>query len=297
MLRTHRTPALHQVRARGGAGPFSLRASASGTFPRCRYNEYSLRILISPEKPGRDFWSRLARYDAFSFTDGPMIPGSFDRDGFSIVPSDLQASDLACLRAEASQLACLESSACIRNLRRKSTLISSLFFPAILPPGFTVVRSILFDKTAEANWPVAWHQDLTIAVSARKEAPGYGAWSEKDGIPHVQPPLSLLERMMSVRLHLDDTPSDNGALRVIPGTHRLGKIPSDQVHRHTGARSCSCPCQSGEILLMSPLLLHASSRSKSPSHRRVIHLEFAPVAALHPDLDWHEAPSGQSWET
>src|SRR5215207_5208506 len=86
------------------------------------------------------------------------------------------------------------------------------------------VRGILFDKSAGANWLVPWHQDLTIAARERFEAEGFSAWSMKDGIPHVQPPVTMLERMLTIRLHLDAADETNGALRIIPGTHRLGKL-------------------------------------------------------------------------
>ena len=65
------------------------------------------------------------------------------------------------------------------------------------------VRAIMFDKSTDANWLVPWHQDLTIAVQARVEAEGFSPWSIKEGVPHVQPPVALLEQMLTVRLHLD----------------------------------------------------------------------------------------------
>jgi hypothetical protein len=66
------------------------------------------------------------------------------------------------------------------------------------------VRAIYFDKSSDANWLVPWHQDLTLALRERLESPGFGPWSVKDGIPHVQPPVELLERMLTVRIHFDD---------------------------------------------------------------------------------------------
>ncbi len=86
---------------------------------------------------------------------------------------------------------------------------------AVLGPGAFVVRGLLFDKTPEANWGVPWHQDLTIAVKARTEAAGYGPWTVKAGIPHVQPPVAVLEQMLTVRVHLDESDEPRGPLRVI----------------------------------------------------------------------------------
>jgi ectoine hydroxylase-related dioxygenase (phytanoyl-CoA dioxygenase family) len=86
------------------------------------------------------------------------------------------------------------------------------------------VRAIFFDKSSGSNWLVPWHQDLTIAVASKCEAPGFGPWSVKDGIPHVQPPDELLKQMIALRLHLDDCDASNGALRVIPGSHTTRSI-------------------------------------------------------------------------
>lgn len=151
------------------------------------------------------------------------------------------------------------------------------------------VRALYFDKSAQANWLVPWHQDLTIALRARAEVPGFGPWSTKDGIPHAQPPIELLQQMVTVRLHLDDADESNGALRVLPGTHRRGRLSSEKVRElRTQQPDFLCAVSAGDALIMRPLLLHASSRSRSKTHRRVLHLEYA-AFALPPGLEWHEA--------
>src|SRR5205807_4301579 len=96
------------------------------------------------------------------------------------------------------------------------------------------VRAIYFDKSPEANWLVSWHQDLTLALRARAEVPGFGPWSTKDGIPHVQPPVELLQQMLSVRLHLDDADESNGALRVLPGSHRCERLAPARIRELRG---------------------------------------------------------------
>jgi ectoine hydroxylase-related dioxygenase (phytanoyl-CoA dioxygenase family) len=152
------------------------------------------------------------------------------------------------------------------------------------------VRALFFDKTPGANWPVLWHQDLSIAVAERHDLEGWGPWSIKAGVPHVQPPVSILETMVAIRLHLDDSGSDNGPLRVIPGSHRSGRLSRSQIaasREETGEVICEAPM--GAALLMRPLLLHASSPARSPSHRRVIHIEYAPEGILPPPLDWASA--------
>jgi ectoine hydroxylase-related dioxygenase (phytanoyl-CoA dioxygenase family) len=169
-----------------------------------------------------------------------------------------------------------------------SSAVRSLVDP-VLGAQALLVRCILFDKVPDANWRVPWHQDLTIAVREKIDVAGYGPWSMKDGVPHVQPPVPILESMLAVRLHLDDCNESNGPLRVLPRSHRLGRIPEQQINQIvTTAAPVTCLVPAGDALLMRPLLLHASSPSAKPGHRRVIHLEFA-AACLLGGLEWRPA--------
>jgi hypothetical protein len=80
---------------------------------------------------------------------------------------------------------------------------------ATLGPAARPVRAILFDKTAANNWMVPWHQDRTIAVHARHEVPGFGPWSVKGGVVHVEPPFDVIAGMITIRAHLDACGEDN----------------------------------------------------------------------------------------
>jgi hypothetical protein len=220
------------------------------------------------------------------------LPSSFLENGYLVIPGVLQEDEIAAARFECDRLSTQQSQTCLRNLRAKSDHFDQLALEAkhrLLPDSkLKPVRSILFDKTKEQNWPVAWHQDLSIAVSEQQDIPGYGPWSVKDEVTHVQPPVDLLAKMVTFRIHLDETPFTNGALRVIPESHRLGRIPSSEIPTLEKKNPIACECQAGDLLLMSPLILHSSPRSESPRHRRILHFEFAPDTALHPKLTWHE---------
>ncbi len=213
-------------------------------------------------------------------------------DGYEIHRALLSDADVAELRLEADIVAHAAGCACVRHLRRRSSrfdlLSVSKALLSLIPAGLRPVRSILFDKTESENWPVLWHQDLTIAVAEERQVPGYGPWSYKDGYPHVQPPVSLLENMVTIRLHLDETPATNGALLVIPESHRSGRMDSEALYDYDKVGAVTCECGPGDVLLMSPLILHSSRRSESPARRRVIHFEYARNEDLDVSLSWFE---------
>ncbi len=159
---------------------------------------------------------------------------------------------------------------------------------AVLGARCFPVRALFFDKTTEANWKVTWHQDVTIAVKRHEDAPGFGPWTEKSGIVHVHPPATVLERMVAARLHLDDCCETNGPVRVIPGSHKAGRLSTMEIAawRETAVQ-VACPARRGDVLLLRPLLLHASSAAVTPAHRRVLHVEYA-SHALPDGLEWFE---------
>lgn len=159
---------------------------------------------------------------------------------------------------------------------------------AVLGPGAFCVRGLLFDKAPGANWHVGWHQDRAIAVRERVDTEGFGPWSVKAGVPHVEPPIDVLQRMVTLRVHLDDCDGSNGPLRVLPASHRAGKLDGDAVRRWIDQHDAvTCTVPRGGVLLMRPLLLHASSPAARPVHRRVVHLEYA-ADPLPGALQWYE---------
>jgi ectoine hydroxylase-related dioxygenase (phytanoyl-CoA dioxygenase family) len=218
---------------------------------------------------------------------------SLVRDGFAIVDGAVEPELIAELRAglpaagsRAGVRNLLASHGVVRQAARSSSVGAAV--EAVLGPRCFAVRAILFDKTPEANWKVAWHQDLTIAVRHRRCAVGFTAWSEKQGVVHVQPPVPVLERMLAVRVHLDDCRAENGPLRVLPGSHREGRLDAAAIHRWK-ARGSEVQCVAGQggLVLMRPLLLHASSEARVVGQRRVLHLEFA-ADQLPGNLEWFD---------
>lgn len=156
----------------------------------------------------------------------------------------------------------------------------------LLGPGAQPVRATLFDKNAATNWALGWHQDRTIAVAERMEASSFGPWSVKAGMIHVEPPFSLIERMITIRVHLDPVDADNAPLLVAPGSHRLGKIAEAEIE--TAVAQCgtaACLAERGDVWVYSTPILHASASSTRPARRRVLQVDFS-AARLPAPLAW-----------
>jgi phytanoyl-CoA dioxygenase PhyH len=218
----------------------------------------------------------------------------FETDGFAVIPrvaSPAEWDSIIAQDALAASVApgsrtllsmpwCAGLAHAIRNNRDVR---------ALLPEKPVAVQCTYFEKSESQNWLVAVHQDLSIPVSERIDASACSAWSEKEGVFFVQPPATVLEAVVAVRLHLDDSTPSNGPLRVVPGSHRHGRLTRAQVQAardESGEITCSVP--KGGVLVMRPLLLHASSKAKVSAPRRVLHFVFG-APALPLGLTWHTA--------
>lgn len=152
--------------------------------------------------------------------------------------------------------------------------------------GCFPVRALLFDKSAEQNWSLAWHQDRTIVVKQRLDVSGFGPWSIKSGMIHVEPPFNLLARMLTLRVHLDSVPVTNAPLLIAPGSQKRGRVPTPET---TGVvRECgviSCLADPGDIWLYSTPILHGSDAAVVPTHRRVLQVDYS-AEQLPSGLEW-----------
>lgn len=151
---------------------------------------------------------------------------------------------------------------------------------------YFVVKSIYFDKPQTSNWYVSYHQDLTISVDKKVTLKGFDLWTTKQNQFAVQPPLDILHNLVTVRIHLDDTDENNGALKVIPGSHLKGIYRPETID-WTFEWEVSCNVSKRGIMLMKPLLLHSSGRTTNNRQRRVIHIEFS-NQELPTELNWAE---------
>ncbi len=151
---------------------------------------------------------------------------------------------------------------------------------------YFLTKAIYFDKPSESNWFVGYHQDLSISVDKKTEIENYQNWTFKKGQYGVQPPIEILKDTITIRIHLDDTDGNNGALKVIPKSHLNGIVRAESEIWNV-ENEFICKIKKGSVMLMKPLTLHASNRTTNGKKRRVIHLEFNKHKLTKP-LKWLE---------
>lgn len=178
----------------------------------------------------------------------------------------------------------------LKEIPKSYNLIFNDRLKAIVKSQFSkdyfVVKSIYFDKPEKSNWFVAYHQDLTISVDKKLVLENFGPWTVKQNQYAVVPPVAILENIYTIRIHLDDTDENNGALKVIPKSHLRGINRVENID-WSKESEITCKVKKGGVMIMKPLLFHSSSKTTNNSKRRVIHIEFSDIQ-LPSQLKWAE---------
>lgn len=157
----------------------------------------------------------------------------------------------------------------------------------LIGPAAMAVRAILFDKTADRNWALGWHRDRTICVRQRIDVHGFGPWTVKAGMIHVEPPFPIIEKMVTLRVHIDAVAADNAPLLIAPGSHRMGRIAVKDIARVVDrCGSIACHAEVGDIWAYSTPIVHASAASLVPARRRVLQIDYSSEVL----------PSGLVWQ-
>jgi len=212
-----------------------------------------------------------------------MWPKSLGEQGFAIICDALDDHDISSLEQSLASASIRRSKAGVRHALAHPAIAELANDSRLLDIARRVLgshafpfRATLFDKSPLSNWLVAWHQDTALPLREKREAPGWGPWSVKEGVTYSRAPALALGQVLALRIHLDDSAAGNGPLRVLPGTHTMGVLSNDAIRRLTShVTSVVCIASKGSVLAMRPLLVHASSKSHSEMRRRVLHVEYA----------------------
>lgn len=223
-----------------------------------------------------------------------MIREQFEAYGFTGIAQALTDGECAsivkmtaAIDADGAGTRCLLAEDWCRALAGR--LRQHVDIAALIPADYGTVQCTYFEKSVDRNWLVPIHQDLSIPVAKRIDHPELRGWSEKEGNLFVQPPTSVLEQLVALRVHLDPCSELDGPLQFIPGSHRAGRISADEARlQRLAGPIIGCPMEQGDVLAMRPLVLHASSKAEGSSRRRVLHFVFGP-RELPYGLTWHRA--------
>lgn len=216
-----------------------------------------------------------------------------EQRGFAILPNVLTSGEIERLDETLTRNPLPRSRAGMRHALRHPAVLAIAREPRLRAIAQEVLgsdpfpfRATLFDKSPGSNWLVVWHQDTALPLRARRDLPEWGSWSVKDGVMYAHAPAIALSRVVAPRLHLDDSVSENGPLRVLPGTHTMGALTDDAIHRlSTQITAVDCLVPRGGVLVMRPLIVHASSKSRGKMQRRVLHIEYAVSASIADGLE------------
>jgi len=208
---------------------------------------------------------------------------AIDEIGFGIVPAVFSTESIHLLLGELDAAPVERSRAGVRHAMAFEPVAAFARHPQMLELAGGVLgsdafpfRATLFDKSPDSNWLVVWHQDTALPLRDKCAADGWGPWSVKAGIPYAHAPSTVLQEVLALRISLDDSTSDNGPLRVLPGTHTHGVLTDDAIHElSVRIEPIDCLAARGSVVAMRPLLVHAWSKSKTESPRRILHIEYA----------------------
>ncbi len=213
--------------------------------------------------------------------------------GFAVIPPLFEEERVARLAENLANANVRRSRAGVRHALGVASVASLANDPRVLELAHCILgasahpfRATVFEKTTNANWLVVWHQDTALPLRRRTETPGWGPWSVKEGVIYAHAPASALAQVLALRVHLDDSTSWNGPLRVLPATHMLGVL-SDETIRQLAQDIVPVECcvPRGGIVAMKPLVVHSSSKSQSDGARRVLHIEYAASTAIAGGLE------------
>ena len=203
--------------------------------------------------------------------------------GFAIIGDVLSSAEIDSLIEELGSHALRRSRAGLRHALTHPAVTELAHDARLLEVAREIIgaaaipfRATLFDKSPKSTWLVVWHQDTALPLRERREVPGWGPWSVKAGVTYAHAPATVLSKIVALRVHLDDSDASNGPLRVLPGTHSQGVLTDDQIMHLAGTlRPCECLVPKCGVLAMRPLIVHASSKSRAETPRRVLHIEYA----------------------
>ena len=199
----------------------------------------------------------------------------YHRDGCVLIENFYDPADLDRINAEldrviANQQDGVTKDNWVMSLAMQSKMISDVcrderildLISPIVYPGISIYSAKMTNKLPGDSQPCHWHQDDSYYIKNQES-----------------------NCRMSIFLPLDDVEIKDGALQVIPGSHKSGiadyrpegyghcrnRIPDDLLDMD---KRIYVPMKKGDILLFSALLYHGSDQNLGDKERRVFIVSY-----------------------
>jgi len=203
---------------------------------------------------------------------------AFDRDGYVLVPDVFSPREIEILlahvtkdgRATKHQWAALDADGRSSKLSLWADISDDVFgavssSPRIVNNARMLLREDIYH----------WHSKVML-----KEAKVGGAWEWHQDYGYWYGDGCLYPRMISCMVALDPATKENGCLKVVPGSHLLGRLDHGKVAGQVGAdqervqaaidrlglKYCEAPA--GSALFFHGNTFHSSEANLSERHRR-----------------------------
>lgn len=148
------------------------------------------------------------------------------------------------------------------------------------------IVSIVQVKLFESTPAKAWHQERCVVVNQKVDIADWGPWHEQDGVCTVQPPIEVLDNMVTLRLQLDAANEESGYLQIIPRSQNKGAMTDAEITEYAENREViDCFTEAGDVLAIRPHLLHKTCAGNSGKSRRVLQIEYC----------GYKLPEGLQW--
>lgn len=220
----------------------------------------------------------LAALGVTDATLGPQARADLDHNGYTVFPNVIDAAWLAALRDAFEQITAEEG----ENAGKEVNQMAGVRRLADL-----VNKSEVFDRIythplvlAAANYVIG-RPFKVHSINGHDPLPGHGQQALHPDWGGERPDLTVFHVMNSLWL-LDDISPENGATRIVPGSHRWPGGPRDQMSDLTAPhpQEVYVTAPAGSVLVFNSHAWHGSTTNRSQRMRRVYHCAF--IAREHP---------------
>ena len=217
-----------------------------------------------------DMATALAELGVTEATLDAEIAERLDRDGYAPLPGILDAAQLEAIRARLAELLAVEGDQAGLEVHQEAgtdRLADLVNKGEMFRPCFTDPRLLACIAHVLGDFKLS-------SLNFRAALPGQGRQNlHTDWGGPVEP--GAYQVCNSIWL-LDDFTADNGATRVVPGSHRFGNVPrldlTDPAAPHADEVLVTSPA--GTVVVFNSHLWHGGTQNRSGRPRRALHSYF-----------------------